>query len=535
MAHILSLPQEIQIRIFTHLDHVSLLRSASTCRLYYQTCKESLELQYIIELSMKGMDDAGSRFSRADILSRLGGLHGAWDALDWKRLTTFSIRDDDDDSSLMYDLAAGVFASSDHHGLQLLRLPSPTLDNRPLKRQRHSLGVPIKDFTIDPTQDVIAILENDHYPISITHGRDVRVHLKSISLNDYHPLAAHGVLTFAITPDAGSGMHIPSCSLQFAEDVLGIFLRKGRLGPSGKSRVLLWNWREGTLLYDSNHSVTKLPHHFQDFGLLSRNSFVVTVTHESGVVVLYKFSSSVPDPTLPLSPPTVAVTLSLPSILAHCYLLNFTIHSGPILGAPPQDSLFLTTPDSRIQAISLLYAEGNNSSPLAVSYWLFVHTRLLLDYIRRHESGPEGSSDSEIVVEWESWGEMNARFILDEPVPEWLKYVHGQRVVFQSSRSIYVDVLDFNANANRQPSDRPSASTFTSDFRSSDSHRRTCSDPTLISAGSLFQRDVITRLPYRMTTRSVGQRYFALMIDQEHLIGLKMGNGNGMELDAYSF
>ena len=49
------------------------------------------------------------------------------------------------------------------------------------------------------------------------------------------------------------------------------------------------------------------------------------------------------------------------------------------------------------------------------------------------------------------------------------------------------------------------------------------SNPSCIPKESIFIEDVVTRLPYYTVNRAITQRFFAYMIDEERIIGLRVG------------
>ncbi|KAF8872608.1 hypothetical protein CPB84DRAFT_1753519 [Gymnopilus junonius] len=191
----IALPQEILIHTLSHLDHRSILSCASTCRLLYETCKDSLELQYLIELAIDGFKKPITNASHSELISRLRGLRLSWANLDCKRFKKVELSN----LCMAYELIAGVFAMSDGHKLNFTWLPSSTMNGRSLTYP--SLEFRIIDFAMDPTQDLIVILEDHNSPIAVTDTRNVRLHIRSISAaNDVHPLASEGILNFDVFP-----------------------------------------------------------------------------------------------------------------------------------------------------------------------------------------------------------------------------------------------------------------------------------------------------------------------------------------------
>jgi hypothetical protein len=59
-----------------------------------------------------------------------------------------------------YEFVGGVLASSDRHHLEIAWLPMAS-NPEGHTLQRCLAGISVRDFTMDPTQDMIALLEED--------------------------------------------------------------------------------------------------------------------------------------------------------------------------------------------------------------------------------------------------------------------------------------------------------------------------------------------------------------------------------------
>lgn len=107
------------------------------------------------------------------------------------------------------------------------------------------------------------------------------------------------------------------------------------------------------------------------------------------------------------------------------------------------------------------------------------------------------------------------------PSQRCTRYVHGQRVICPTYETI--QVLDFARPTH--PSSPGASKTFLR------------SNPSRIPKESIFVKDVVTHLPYYAVNRAIAQRFFAYMIDEERIIGLKVRiiNKGGDELyfDSY--
>ena len=98
-----------------------------------------------------------------------------------------------------------------------------------------ALGVRIKDFVLDPSQDLVVLLEHRPAPGSRSMaGADICIHLRKLSAVDaLHPAAKTPVLCRrAIGPVHG-------CMIQIVEDIVGMYFWM----PF--HAVLIWNWMSG--------------------------------------------------------------------------------------------------------------------------------------------------------------------------------------------------------------------------------------------------------------------------------------------------
>lgn len=126
-----------------------------------------VELQYIIELAADNLID-GSRKpgspSTAERLNLLLDRRKRWRELNWTQSVVVPIPG----QCQAYEFVGGTFAKSMGSGgdnwvgskhLNVTWLP--TRDKAAKSLIRDDLGVPTRDFAIDPSQDLIALVETD--------------------------------------------------------------------------------------------------------------------------------------------------------------------------------------------------------------------------------------------------------------------------------------------------------------------------------------------------------------------------------------
>ncbi|KAF8809269.1 hypothetical protein BYT27DRAFT_7163161 [Phlegmacium glaucopus] len=490
----LCLPEELQVEILMHVDYRSLLRCTSVCKSLNHTIKEYSGIQYIIELGANGMEAASASctLSHTELLQKLRDHLKAWDQLDWKRFRV--LPSGDFTACRAYELVAGTFSTSNGLDLFVMWLPSATHDGRALRH--NTIGFSIRDFAIDPTEDVIAFLENESSPSSNLNWT-IRLHLRTISSNRPHPLAREGTLSFNMPSDAIFGNFMFNATLQLAYDMLVLSITTG---PSSHGlRALVWNWKTGCLVFDSQDDPTIMDNS-QAFTMLNHKTFMLTSTYRSGSLKVYAISHC------ERSPATLLATLHLPEVQPGFYVRNLDSHSGPVHARSPENSSFTSSLESRIQVISAFY-DGPIAGDL-FEYSIFIHNDHLLSIAKSSSVGSD--------LPWHSWGPQHTRFLPHCVPTNWLRYVHGQRVICSTPDNI--QVLDF-ARSKHVPS--------------TGAHEMfSRSNPSCIPKSSqpIFVEDVVTHLPYYTVNRPISQRFFAYMIDEERIIGLRTTSSEHLEL-----
>lgn len=133
------------------------------CRSIRAIIDDSVELQYRIELTLDGMiDGPPSPVIVGDRLARLRALRRAWATLDWSSNIVVPMPG----PCHAYELVGGVFCKthhSQHHRFSSRHLTATWLPSStdPAGRliDREDIGLPTRDFAIDPSQDLIILFK----------------------------------------------------------------------------------------------------------------------------------------------------------------------------------------------------------------------------------------------------------------------------------------------------------------------------------------------------------------------------------------
>ncbi|KAI8977791.1 hypothetical protein BD414DRAFT_517035 [Trametes punicea] len=514
-SQLLTLPDELLVEVLKHLDAKHLLRCRLACKSMSVTIKNSLQLQYNIELEADGLVD-GYRcpLSLAERYVLLMQRRRRWRDLDWSKVVSITAPA----MCQAYELVDGVFASSMHTGFGASRHLSltwlPTSREPARKIERDDMGALVCDFAIDPSQDLIALVVSEN-----SNGVDelnLSVQLRTLSDNKPHPEAAvkqlHAPIPFVI----GTSF------IQIVDDVVGVFFWLH--GPG----LVIWNWRTGKAMVTV--SAFDLPVGTYDFAFLSSRAYMITVASGHGSIVIYAFggdeevSTSSRDQSHAMadnSCPTKVAVLELPPVKPGKTLDRFETHSGPFVARPTPGRPFETSPDCKLHVMELRYAE------LPYRFHMFVRNRYLLSYV---PSGiGSGATYTAVTKRWDEWGPDHTRFIPIMGRFQWLRYVHGERVILLSvmvigiltptARTVHMTMLDFNVHPKRLDDPVPLKGWTGTAMCNLYGKTRP------MDREEVFQHTVVSSLPYVTRMRKlpeVEHEYSGFMIDHDHLVGMRV-------------
>lgn len=470
---ILDLPPELIVLILRSLDWRSILQCLATCKTL-QGLTQTAEVRYQLELAYDGLLPTPSWTSVPfhAALAALRTRREAFRYLQWKNTVNVSIPG----PCQAYELVGGVFAKSmPAGGLMLapgsrhflfswlptskgpLGFPRGSLDNgghcsdpdyHPSTSTlvRPDIGIATRDFAIDPTQDLIALIEHDDGPTLTSPHALVQIHLRTISTNEPHPETTCPIFRH-VTP-----FRIGNAFIQIVDDVVGLFFWAE--GPG----LLIWSWKDGRVcVYQTEPELSPSA---WDFAFLSPRAYMMTYTGSPGSIEVFTFTVgdemlSAPGPVItdnaaglnsyhvnegstsadtrgsgPLTTPTHIAQLQLPPLQPTVPLVNFSTHTGPYLANPPRTSVpfYTDTYNQRMHVTTMRYHADNR----VFRYIMYVNNKTFLDLVkkRKEEWGPTGKK----VLSWSEWGREATRITASLWEFHWLRYVYGTRVVCPPER-----------------------------------------------------------------------------------------------------
>ncbi|KAH9031031.1 hypothetical protein EDB85DRAFT_2146374 [Lactarius pseudohatsudake] len=345
---LLDLPVNILSEVLALLDHCSTLRYSAVCKQLHALVATSLNLQYRIELAAGGLIDGPPRGPASTATARMDLLlerRVAWRVMRPRRRAAVALAG----PCHAYELAGGLFAKAiEEFGaarrLVASWLPSNTADETRLVID--DLGVRIKDFALDPSQDLIVFLK--HRPAASASssvpnsGAGVCVHLRKLS----------------------AGAVAPHPAAKVVEDIVGVYFRMPLHG------VLIWNWMTGEeLVFIQGDYV---PERIWEFSFLSPRAYMITTLKDGGEIRIYSFAS----PSSPRQPTHVA-TLHLPT----------TTPTQPVHSSSSQRQ---QGPSSRIRPPGRRFGAHRGRWQPAC---FVMHNRTLMRYVEAYRDDGAGAMD----------------------------------------------------------------------------------------------------------------------------------------------
>jgi len=380
MSGLLSLPDELLIKVLNFGGHETIVACQRTCRRMNDLTRGSLALQYAVSLAAAGLVDnvPTTDVNLAERLKLLAAHERAWKDTPW-----FPIEG--------YDGVLGLAASSGNL-LVFFRLGNDSVRfSRNLVFQRlpsihRGRGVPdfsarkdpdfhMHEFSIDASQDLLIY----------AHGH--RLVTREVGTDRPHPASRTGVLS--LRPNE---LPIPTTTRIYGDLVacLTTFIDDGSL------RFRIFKWTTGELVTESGGNFSPLRYEFLDADHTFYSSTEALTNYPNLVVENIHTSRRT---VLGLDFPDV-----VPGTTASCYL-SIPQNSMPHTWAHGQSAgHFSDDLSDRLIVLNVVsYGWGGYHSCRKQQQTLHISANAVLSYVRKH---PYGGS-----VRWDAWGPGNVRMV----------------------------------------------------------------------------------------------------------------------------
>ncbi|KAI0059704.1 hypothetical protein BV25DRAFT_1828684 [Artomyces pyxidatus] len=388
VTSLLPLPNELLLGILENLPVRDVLACNATCRHLRDLITDSVTLQYAIELFACGMLDGAQGPHTVPVPDRLDRLRHyavAWERLLWTNhislphVAGFRLPLVVSGDTLLFLHVADLDGMVSRAYVQ--RLPSALREieeHRVIPRfPAHSA---LSDFNISSDQDVLVFgeLRSQHPP---------RLHIRSLSTGEIHPLAGMLSVTDAAAP------------ITAIHDLHGDFLLEAVRVIGSPDKLNLRNWKSGVVEAEGmpisfEHAIFLDDHH-----ILSVESSTYELHHSPCVHV----TSLVTAKYAPAS-----YVFALPDFMREIVTYADT-YTRPLETTTAPRGCFYPDPADRLITIKIETSQSGN-------FAIDVLASTFVRYIAAHPTSPDKPT---ISVPWNDWGTHGARITVDPRTHVW--------------------------------------------------------------------------------------------------------------------
>ncbi|KAI9445330.1 hypothetical protein H4582DRAFT_910180 [Lactarius indigo] len=173
-----ALPTELTLRILSFFDPAELVLFRRVNSFFKSLVDETTTLQYRIALFASGMEDGPPgdlhAYERLELLRK---YEASWKNLEWNEHTTIPLP-----VGPLWELYGNVWAHSrGSDAIEFIQIPS-RLRGIPMRQWTLRFDYDLRDFGMDPSQDLLVIIENFRRSPNIC-----RIQLRTLSTGEKHP------------------------------------------------------------------------------------------------------------------------------------------------------------------------------------------------------------------------------------------------------------------------------------------------------------------------------------------------------------
>lgn len=425
-----SLPNELIAIVFDELDVVSLLRCKEVCRLFHSVITTNVQLLYKIELFFGRFENG--RHCNLDTAGRLRvcrQYQQAWNNFAFPDSQFISMQD-----GHTWELSGGVLcqAMQSRSAITCVQLPCKIKDIPERKWTINDLGFPIRDFTIDTSQNLVVALEI----IGVIPNLTCNLHFRTLMTGEHHPMAAVPSVTHLL-----SDMHeefrflIQICGSRIA------FLCQEH-GDDLNSSLVVWDWKSGQQkLFIRDSDIRSFSFITEDLLLVgvagteddeSPRLDIISINSSSEEMEEYKKGSCI-------------CGLEYPKMKAN--VLDMLIRSEPTPGWSPSQTVqtpFFFARSDRIFTVTLRVTADRNSTEECTV--LIVPLSTIMAQVELFTGTRKRN------VPWNQWGPNGSYMLLRTPSEVWVCYVYGMKFIqlLPWNKGKFARVYDFNRYAARR-------------------------------------------------------------------------------------
>ncbi|TFY71474.1 hypothetical protein EVG20_g1541 [Dentipellis fragilis] len=481
-----SLPAELQVKIFECLDHIhDLLNCSVVCKFFYVVVRDSITLQYRIQLAIDGVsetEDASEDSIEVERLRILLDRRRRWSTLSPLKKSTITFP-----SHRPWSYSDGVLCYVRdnhllHYVITVVQLPSLSGGGSSYDIWITGLSSVPLALTHDPTQDLLALLTVTPIPASFDKHA---VFIEMRSLRTGEKIRSPGLtpLCFIRENTMNPELHRP----RIFQDYLAVLSQKN----------------DGPVTYSAT-----------DFAFLTPKILLLAQPDRSGQIEVLTPRQFLQDSPQHHHGFVHLLSLQLPRRSPNFYLDTMTITCEPTPASLEQCSFSDAAVNAGIISVACAVLDYRHGSRIV--NFVF-HARTIFRALAAHNllSPAIHIPKKAIAVPWSEWGPDACRGFLIDPWMEDICAIYGTRVVL-GRRDSEDDplprgpqVFDFNVHRHMTVAapDPPHAELVTA--------------PTLLLEEPGFEDPVETALPYAAIDIPNADAYCGYRLDGQRLLAMK--------------
>ncbi|KAI9461007.1 hypothetical protein BJY52DRAFT_245215 [Lactarius psammicola] len=263
-----ALPVELTFRILGFLDPAELVNFRRINSFFKSLIDETATLQYRIALFASGMvDGPPGDLTASERLELLRSYEASWKNIEWNDHTTIP-----SPVGSLWELYGNVWAhSGGSDTIEFVQLPS-RLRGIPMRQWTLRLDFALRDFGMDPSQDLLVTIENFRHVPNLC-----RIYLRALSTGERHPLAGSTAVVEHTLTVPEVILDRWSYSIRICGDYVGILFME-LFGD--RNELVVWSWRTGV------RKLLVLSAFMQSFAFLGDN-FILGTTSGPPALLVY--------------------------------------------------------------------------------------------------------------------------------------------------------------------------------------------------------------------------------------------------------
>ncbi|KLO12172.1 hypothetical protein SCHPADRAFT_929415 [Schizopora paradoxa] len=582
------LPTEILANLLQMLAYTDILSCRETCKLLRGIIDKSVAVQYALELGASGkLDNLLCAKSNADKLAELREVNRRWAQFRWKHrvgpipVRSFASVYEFTGGCFFQDLNESYASFRTSSTSSISWLPFPRPNSIGVHEWGHNyFGFRPADICVDVNRDLLVVIERkDSYD-----GRNQSVictaHFRTISTNEPHPDAL--VPTICVCTETNPLICDHSMVVQLGGDHLGLLLSRREIDYSRNDKLHVWNWtnniRKANITTESNCR-------WDSFCFLADDAILLPDTglEELSIYLLTPEPNSIRH-TISLQLPETKMKHAIHYMSVRCEPIARSPTSNyhiPTSRISTQTSC-QTDPHAAIVIVAMDYAVPTEGEALEIDDFVItlpdpqvfaIKRKKLLELAKgskEQQSCAEASSSQEIAssievprlhsrewIRFTRWGL--------SPVPaRWICFVQGSRYISMphrpsgSKKKMALKFYDFNIMEERKaecmsqdflpevtagaqaegwiedddedeevefiPNEVGKATKISTPTKWPVKSVIILAEPLKINKPELFKESFVTSLSCRLIETEAVFDWDSVVIDEDHVIGLKEGH-----------